>query len=108
MIEVNLIGSRNFAAAVLPRMTPGAQLALIASLAGLVPNFLMRVVLEPLGVWLGLLSGRLAGAWIGMAGGNVAGGLLCLGWLAWRLRVYARGAATGPRQEGAPLPASPA
>lgn len=39
VIEVNLIGSRNFAAAVLPRMTPGAQLALIASLAGLVPNY---------------------------------------------------------------------
>jgi len=39
VIEVNLIGSRNFAAAVLPVMGPGAQLALIASLAGLVPNY---------------------------------------------------------------------
>ncbi len=77
-------------------------------LAGLVPNFLMRVVLEPLGVWLGLLSGRLAGAWMGMAGGNVAGGLLCLGWLAWRLRVYARGAAAGRGEERATLPAAPA
>ncbi len=38
-VEVNLIGSRNFSAAVLPLMTPGAQLALIASLAGLVPNY---------------------------------------------------------------------
>ncbi len=39
VVEVNLIGSRNFAAAVLPQMQPGAQLALIASLAGIVPNY---------------------------------------------------------------------
>lgn len=39
VVEVNLIGSRNFSAAVLPLMAPGAQLALIASLAGLVPNY---------------------------------------------------------------------
>lgn len=39
VIEVNLIGSRNFAAAALPHMRPGGQLALIASLAGLVPNY---------------------------------------------------------------------
>ena len=39
VIEVNLVGSRNFAAAVLPRMTAGARLALVASLAGLVPNY---------------------------------------------------------------------
>lgn len=39
VIEVNLIGSRNFAAAALPHMRAGGQLALIASLAGLVPNY---------------------------------------------------------------------
>lgn len=39
VIEVNLIGSRNFAAAVLPHMQPGGRLALIASLAGIVPNY---------------------------------------------------------------------
>jgi 3-dehydrosphinganine reductase len=39
VIDVNLHGSRNFAAAVLPRMGWGAQLALIASLAGIVPNY---------------------------------------------------------------------
>lgn len=39
VIDINLIGSRNFAAAVLPLLEPGAKLALIASLAGLVPNY---------------------------------------------------------------------
>ena len=39
VVNVNLIGSRNFAAAVLPHMAPGARLALIASLAGIVPNY---------------------------------------------------------------------
>ncbi len=39
VIDVNLVGSRNFAAAVLPQLRPGAKLALIASLAGLVPNY---------------------------------------------------------------------
>ncbi|GIK76964.1 MAG: SDR family NAD(P)-dependent oxidoreductase [Thermoleophilia bacterium] len=39
VVEVNLVGSRNFSAAVLPLMGPGAQLALVASLAGLVPNY---------------------------------------------------------------------
>ena len=38
VININLCGSRNFAAAVLPRMQSGAQLALMASLAGLVPS----------------------------------------------------------------------
>lgn len=38
VVEVNLIGSRNFAAAVLPQMRAGAQLALVASLAGILPN----------------------------------------------------------------------
>nr|WP_295076158.1 SDR family NAD(P)-dependent oxidoreductase [uncultured Roseateles sp.] len=39
VIQVNLIGSRNFAAAVLPHLSPGAHLVLVASLAGLVGNF---------------------------------------------------------------------
>lgn len=34
VIDINVMGSRNFAAAVLPHMKAGAQLALIASLAG--------------------------------------------------------------------------
>lgn len=34
VIEINVMGSRNFAAGVLPHMNPGSQLALIASLAG--------------------------------------------------------------------------
>lgn len=63
-------------------------------LAGMGPNFLMRVILEPLGVWVGLrLIAGLSGAWIGMAGGNVVGGLVCLALLWWRMRVYARAAA---------------
>lgn len=66
-------------------------------LAGMGPNFLMRVIMEPLGVWLGLrLTHDLTGGWIGMAGGNVAGGLLCLGLLAWRMRIYARATSTPP------------
>ncbi|BFM15325.1 SDR family oxidoreductase [Maricurvus nonylphenolicus] len=39
VIAVNLFGSRNFANAVLPVMQPGAQLAFLSSLAGLVPNY---------------------------------------------------------------------
>ncbi len=39
VIHVNLIGSRNFAAACLPHLRPGAHLVLVASLAGLVGNF---------------------------------------------------------------------
>ncbi|MDO8392516.1 MAG: SDR family NAD(P)-dependent oxidoreductase [Actinomycetota bacterium] len=38
-LQVNLIGSRNFAAAVLPHMQPGARLALIASLAGITGGY---------------------------------------------------------------------
>lgn len=38
-IGVNLIGSRNFAAAVLPHMTVGARLGLIASLAGITGGY---------------------------------------------------------------------
>lgn len=39
VIDINLVGSRNFAAGVLPHMTRGNHLALIASLAGVVPNY---------------------------------------------------------------------
>lgn len=39
VLDINLMGSRNFAAAVLPHMQPGAKLALVASLAGLLPNY---------------------------------------------------------------------
>jgi NAD(P)-dependent dehydrogenase (short-subunit alcohol dehydrogenase family) len=39
VIEVNLLGSRNFAAAVLPHMRAGSRLALVSSVAGLVPNY---------------------------------------------------------------------
>jgi len=39
VIQVNLGGSRNFAAAVLPHLRPGAHLVLVASLAGLAGNF---------------------------------------------------------------------
>jgi NAD(P)-dependent dehydrogenase (short-subunit alcohol dehydrogenase family) len=39
VIDVNLIGSRNFAAAMLPLMSAGGQLALVASLAGIVANY---------------------------------------------------------------------
>ncbi len=38
-VRVNLFGSRNFAAAVLPRMGPGGQLALVASLAGITGGY---------------------------------------------------------------------
>lgn len=39
VIDINLLGSRNFAAAVLPHMRKGSKLALVASLAGLVANY---------------------------------------------------------------------
>lgn len=39
VIQVNLIGSRNFAAAVLPLMGKGSRLALISSMAGFVANY---------------------------------------------------------------------
>ncbi len=39
VIDVNLVGSRNFAAATLPQMQPGSKLALVASLAGLLANY---------------------------------------------------------------------
>ena len=39
VVDVNLKGSRNFAAAVLPHMQSGGHLALVASLAGIVGNY---------------------------------------------------------------------
>ena len=39
IIDVNLVGSRNFATAALAHMQAGSQLALVASLAGLVPSY---------------------------------------------------------------------
>jgi len=39
MIRVNLLGTRNVAAAVLPLMRPGSKLALVASLAGLMAAY---------------------------------------------------------------------
>jgi 3-dehydrosphinganine reductase len=39
VIDVNLMGSRNVAAAVLPRLEPGAQFAFVSSLGGLIPNY---------------------------------------------------------------------
>ncbi len=39
VVKVNLFGSRNFAAAVIPAMRPGARLALVASMAGFVANY---------------------------------------------------------------------
>jgi NAD(P)-dependent dehydrogenase (short-subunit alcohol dehydrogenase family) len=39
VIDINLNGSFNFASAVLPKMKPGARLALIASIAGLISNY---------------------------------------------------------------------
>ncbi len=66
-------------------------------LAGMGPNFLMRVIMEPLGVWLGLrLTPGLTGGWIGMAGGNLAGGLICLALLAWRMNVYVAATSRSP------------
>jgi NAD(P)-dependent dehydrogenase (short-subunit alcohol dehydrogenase family) len=39
VVETNLFGSRNFAAAVLPHMKEGAKLAFVSSLAGIVSNY---------------------------------------------------------------------
>ena len=37
-VQINLFGSRNFSAAVLPHMGPGARLALVSSMAGFTAN----------------------------------------------------------------------
>ena len=39
VVDINLKGSRNFAAAVLPHMGRGSRLALVASIAGVVSNY---------------------------------------------------------------------
>jgi NAD(P)-dependent dehydrogenase (short-subunit alcohol dehydrogenase family) len=39
VVEINLFGSRNFAAAVLQHLQQGSQLVLVASLAGIVSNY---------------------------------------------------------------------
>jgi len=57
-------------------------------LAGMLPNSVLRVVLEPLGVWIGLQMGGLAGGWYGFAVGDAIGGVVFLALLWWRLRVY--------------------
>jgi len=59
-------------------------------LMGMMPNFTMRVLLEPLGVWLGLRMGALNGGWAGMAVADLIGGLLCMALLAWRLNAYTK------------------
>ena len=56
--------------------------------AGMVPSSVMRVVCEPLGVWVGLQVAGLAGGWYGFAVGDVVGGVVFLVLLLWRLRVY--------------------
>ena len=69
---------------------------------GMLPNVIMRMIMEPLGLWVGLLLGGLYGGWLGMAAGGFAGGGFCLLLLMWRLRVYERG---GDRPLAVPLPA---
>jgi NAD(P)-dependent dehydrogenase (short-subunit alcohol dehydrogenase family) len=39
VVQVNLFGSRNFAAAILPKMRAGARLALVSSMAGFAANY---------------------------------------------------------------------
>jgi Na+-driven multidrug efflux pump len=71
-------------------------------LAGMVPNTVLRVLFEPLGVYLGLqVTGALAGGWYGMAIGDAIGGTVFLVVLLWRLRVYVRSAPSPI--EGAPV-----
>jgi putative MATE family efflux protein len=60
-------------------------------MAGMMPNLLMRVLLEPLGLYLGLrLSGELLGGWLGMAAGGFLAGGVCLVILLWRMQVYVK------------------
>jgi hypothetical protein len=57
----------------------------------MMPNVLMRVVMEPLGLYIGLrVSGELIGGWLGMAAGGFVAGGFCLLLLLWRLQVYVR------------------
>jgi Na+-driven multidrug efflux pump len=73
-------------------------------LAGMVPNSVLRVVLEPLGVWWGLQLGGLVGGWYGFAIGDVIGGLVFLALLMWRLRVYTRSDQAQPPGRAAVIP----
>jgi len=59
-------------------------------LAGMVPNSVLRVILEPAGVWIGLKLGGLTGAWYGFASGDVVGGVVFLTLLLWRLHAYVK------------------
>jgi len=58
--------------------------------AGMVPNTVLRVVAEPLGVLLGLQVAGLVGGWVGFAVGDVVAGVIFLGVLWWRLGAYGR------------------
>ncbi len=64
--------------------------------AGMVPNSVLRVICEPLGVWFGLQIAGLAGGWYGFAIGDTVGGVLFLVILLWRLRAYVRDADPAP------------
>ena len=75
-------------------------------LAGMVPNSVMRVLFEPLGVWVGLQLGGLATGWYGFAAGDVLGGLVFLALLLWRLRVYVRDGARAADPEHPAHPSS--
>jgi hypothetical protein len=57
----------------------------------MVPNTVLRVVAEPLGVLLGLQVAGLAGGWVGFAIGDVVAGAIFLAVLWWRLGAYGRG-----------------
>lgn len=65
-------------------------------LAGMLPNVIMRVVMEPLGLYVGLRLGGLREGWLGMAAGGFVGGGLCLLLLLWRLRAYVKVTGAGP------------
>jgi putative MATE family efflux protein len=58
--------------------------------AGMVPNTVLRVVAEPLGVWAGLQFAGLATGWYGFAVGDLVAGFAFLAVLLWRLRAYGR------------------
>jgi len=58
----------------------------------MVPNSVLRVIAEPVGVFVGLQVAGLAGGWMGFAVGDVVAGLAFLVVLLWRLRAYGRGA----------------
>lgn len=73
-------------------------------LAGMLPNSVLRVVLEPLGVWIGLQLGGLTGGWYGFAIGDAIGGIIFLSLLMWRLQVYTRDGDARPAPPAAVVP----